>query len=61
MSHETQQVTELHGYQAESYFLRFATDRLSSITGHLIGVKNSVNFVGTLSFCGERVLVSRSY
>ena len=25
-----------------------------SITGHLIGVKNSVNFVGTLSFHGRK-------
>jgi len=43
----------------EVNFVRFASGRprenegcLFSITGHLIGVKNNVNFVGTLIFRG---------
>ena len=40
-------VTELHDRQTESLFLRFALSRLISITGHLNGVKTSVNCVGT--------------
>ena len=47
-------VTELHGSQTESSFLRFVTGCLISITGHLVSVKRSVNCVGTLSFCSGK-------
>ena len=32
-------ITELHGRQTKSYFLRFASGRLISTTAHFIGVK----------------------
>ena len=32
-------ITELHGRQTKSYFLRFASGRLISTTAHLLGVK----------------------
>jgi len=46
--HRDHRVTELHHRQTEWLFLYFAS-------GHLIGVKNSVNFVGTLTGfrCGK--------
>ena len=48
-----------HGYKTERLF---ASGFLSSITRHLICVKNSINVVGTLCFVAERrALDSRSY
>ena len=47
-------VTELHGRQTESSFLRFASGCLPSTTGHLVSVKHSVNCVGMLSVCSGK-------
>ena len=55
-------LNEVHGRQTESWFLRFASGRLTNITAHLIGVANRVNCIGVLRLTVERtVLDSRSY
>ena len=37
-----------------SFFVFFSWIHLTSVTGHLISVNNSVNFVGTLRFQSEK-------